>query len=175
MLSWSRAAPGCRAGQAPGKRIVVPGGPCQYYAVHQYFSVRRVWGASGVYRFLIFAPPTPPQNLIAGILSAHVRCNLAHSGLLYRHYRVQKLRWGTDDAFPRSCPVENLEAQDTPAKNRLPSSMPQRICFANSAFDIIIRQMGGCNCLKSIQTTRFNCQLWHWEPERQPLAGHLAR
>ena len=27
-----------------------------------------------MYKFLIFAPPTPPRNLIAGILSAHVRC-----------------------------------------------------------------------------------------------------
>ena len=50
------------------------GGPYQYYAVHQYSVVCRVWGASGVYKFLTFAPPTPPQNLIAGILSAHVRC-----------------------------------------------------------------------------------------------------
>ena len=62
------------------KRIVVPGGPYQYYAVHQYSVVRRVWGASGVYKFLIFAPPTPPQNLIAGILSAHVRCILGAEG-----------------------------------------------------------------------------------------------
>ena len=51
-----------------------PGGPYQYWAVHQYFVVRRVWGASGVAGFLIFAPPTPPQDLIAGILSTHVRC-----------------------------------------------------------------------------------------------------
>ena len=47
------------------------------YAVHQYSAVRCVWGASGVYKFLIFAPPTPPQNLIARILSAHVRCRAA--------------------------------------------------------------------------------------------------
>ena len=57
------------------KRIVVPGGPCQYYAVHQYSVVRRVWGTSGVAGFLIFAPRTPPQDLIAGILSTHVRCS----------------------------------------------------------------------------------------------------
>ena len=63
--------------QAPAKRIVVPGGPCQYYAVHQYSVVRRVWGASGVYMFLIFAPPTPPQNLIARSLSTPVRCRAA--------------------------------------------------------------------------------------------------
>ena len=59
---------------ALAERIVVPGGPYQYYAVHQYSVVRRVWGASGVAGFLIFAPPTPPQDLIAGILSTHVRC-----------------------------------------------------------------------------------------------------
>ena len=59
---------------APAERIVVPGGPNQYYAVHQYSVVRRVWGASGVAGFLISAPPTPPQDLIAGILSTHVRC-----------------------------------------------------------------------------------------------------
>ena len=55
---------------------MVPGGPDQYCAVHQYSVVRRVWGASGVYKFLIFAPPTPPQNLIAEILSTHVRCSV---------------------------------------------------------------------------------------------------
>ena len=79
-LSWD--TPKCRAAcppppgsrQAPVKRIVVPGGPYQYYAVHQYSVVRRVWGPSGVCKFLIFASPTPPQNLIAGILSTHVRC-----------------------------------------------------------------------------------------------------
>ena len=78
----SRDTPKCRAAcppppcsrRAPVKRIVVPGGPYQYYAVHQYSVVRRVWGASGVYMFLIFAPPTPPQNLIARILSTPVRC-----------------------------------------------------------------------------------------------------
>ena len=73
--SWSRVAPKCRLGQALAKRIVVPGGPYQYYAVHQYSVVRRVWGASGVCKFLVFAPPTPPQALIARLLSTHVRCN----------------------------------------------------------------------------------------------------
>ena len=38
--------------------------------------VRRAQGPSGVYKFLIFAPPTQPQNLIAGILSVHVRCSM---------------------------------------------------------------------------------------------------
>ena len=51
-----------------------PGGPYQYCAVHQYSVVRRVWGASGVYMFLFFAPPTPPQNLVAALLSTPVRC-----------------------------------------------------------------------------------------------------
>ena len=62
--------------RALAKRIVAPGGPFQYCAVHQYSVVRRVWGASGVAGFLIFAPPTPPQDLVAGILSTHVRCSL---------------------------------------------------------------------------------------------------
>ena len=53
---------------------MVPGGPYQYYAVHQYSVVRRVWGASAMAMFLIFAPPTAPQNLIARILSTPVRC-----------------------------------------------------------------------------------------------------
>ena len=80
VLSRSRAAPKCRAGwpwpwphEAAG-RIVVPGGPYQYYVVHQYSAVRRVWGASGVYMFLFFAPPTPPHNLMAALLSTPVRC-----------------------------------------------------------------------------------------------------
>ena len=59
---------------ALAKRIVVPGGPGQYCAVQQYSVVRRIWGAGGVAGFLIFAPPTPPQNLIAEILSTPVRC-----------------------------------------------------------------------------------------------------
>ena len=69
MYSW--LAP---SSQPPARRIFVPGGPYPYYALHQYCVVRRVWGASGVYKFLIFVPPTPPQDLIAGILSTHVRC-----------------------------------------------------------------------------------------------------
>ena len=80
VLSRSRAAPKCRAGwpwpwphEAAG-RIVVPGGPYQYYVVHQYSAVRRVWGASGVCVFLFFAPPTPPHNLMAALLSTPVRC-----------------------------------------------------------------------------------------------------
>ena len=80
VLSRSRAAPKCRAGwpwpwphEAAG-RIVVPGGPYQYYVVHQYSAVRRAWGASGVCMFLFFAPPTPPQNLVAALLSTPVRC-----------------------------------------------------------------------------------------------------
>ena len=60
--------------RALANRIVAPGGPCQYCAVHQYSVVRRVWGTSGVAGFLIFAPPTPPEDLVAGILSTHVRC-----------------------------------------------------------------------------------------------------
>ena len=77
-LHRSRTWPGPWA--APAERTEAPpGGPYQYYAVHQYSIVRRVWGASGVAGFLIFAPPTPPQDLIAGILSTHVRCR-AHRG-----------------------------------------------------------------------------------------------
>ena len=53
-----------------------PGGPYQYCAVHRYSVVRRVWGASGVYKFLIFAPPTPPQRLVAALLSTPVRCSM---------------------------------------------------------------------------------------------------
>ena len=65
-------------GPGRAKRAAVPGGSCQYYAVQQYCVVRRVWGASGVAGFLIFAPPalTPPQNLIAEILSTPVRCRV---------------------------------------------------------------------------------------------------
>jgi len=71
--AWGReGGPWPQAGRS-GPRS--PAGPVSsYYAVHQYSAVRRVWGASGVAGFLIFAPPTPPQNLIAGILSTHVRC-----------------------------------------------------------------------------------------------------
>jgi hypothetical protein len=65
---------------ALAKRIVVPGGPDQYCAVQQYSVVRRIWGASGVAGFLIFAPPTPPQNLIAEILSTPVRCSHQRGG-----------------------------------------------------------------------------------------------
>ena len=72
--AWGReGGPWPQAGRS-GPRS--PAGPVSsYYAVHQYSAVRRVWGASGVAGFLIFAPPTPPQNLIAGILSTPVRCN----------------------------------------------------------------------------------------------------
>ena len=41
-LPW--AALGRVMPPGPVNPIVVPGGSCQYYAVHQYSVVRRVWG-----------------------------------------------------------------------------------------------------------------------------------
>ena len=83
VFSSSRDAPRCRAGWPPLLEVTgtrqseswPPGGPCQYCAVHPYSVVRRVWGASAMDMFLIFAPPTAPQNLIARILSTPVRCS----------------------------------------------------------------------------------------------------
>jgi hypothetical protein len=65
--------PGSR--QAPANRIVVPGGPYQYYAVHQYSVVRRVWGPGGLPVFLNFGASRPPRNLVDVILTAPVRCS----------------------------------------------------------------------------------------------------
>ena len=86
LFSSSWDAPECTASwpslkqPGPGEaNRCPPSGPYQYCAVHQYSVVRRVWGASGVAGFLIFAPPTPPQDLIAGILSTHVRCLASNS------------------------------------------------------------------------------------------------
>ena len=44
--------------------IVAPGGLWQYYAMHQYSVVRRVWGRGGVAIFLIFGASTPPRILM---------------------------------------------------------------------------------------------------------------
>ena len=56
------------------ERIVIPGGPWQYYAVHQYSAVRRVWGPGGLPVFLNFGASRPPRNLMDVILTAPVRC-----------------------------------------------------------------------------------------------------
>ena len=73
-----REGHGPRPGEAGrGPRRVLSVQTMQY---QQCSAVRRVWGASGVAGFLIFAPPTPPQNLIAGILSTHVRCTVRLRG-----------------------------------------------------------------------------------------------
>ena len=54
--------------------MVLPGGPWQYYAVHQYPIVRRVWGPGGLPVFLIFGASRPLHNLMAVILTTPVRC-----------------------------------------------------------------------------------------------------
>ena len=56
------------------KRIVVLGGPYQYYAVHQYSVVRRVWGPGGLPVFLNFGASRPPRNRMDVILTTPVRC-----------------------------------------------------------------------------------------------------
>ena len=56
------------------KQIVVPGGPWEYYAAHQYSVVRRVWGTGGLPVFLNFGASRPPRNLVDVILTAPVRC-----------------------------------------------------------------------------------------------------
>ena len=60
--------------QPPAKRIGVPQWALSVLCSTTVLRSTSCLGASGVYKFLIFAPPTPPQDLIAGILSTHVRC-----------------------------------------------------------------------------------------------------
>ena len=105
-LHRSRTWPGPWA--APAERTEAPpGGPYQYYAVHQYSIVRRVWGAGGVAGFLIFAPPTPPQDLIAGILSTHVRCILSAAMVPINSY-IFYLRHVSQLSLPSHGPQCNI-------------------------------------------------------------------
>ena len=64
-----------RDNKPPTEQVVVPGGPWQYYAVHQYSVVRRVWGPGGLPVFLIFGASRPLRNLMDVILTTPVRCN----------------------------------------------------------------------------------------------------
>ena len=99
VLSRSRAAPKCRAGwpcpwpwphEAVGK-IAVPGGPYQYYVVHQYSAVRRAWGPGGVAIFLNRSAYTPLRSLMGVLLTTPVRCTIG--------MRLHRGRDGYDYSF----------------------------------------------------------------------------
>ena len=64
---------GAQVGPSAANRVP-PGGPYQYYAIHQYSVVRRVWGPGGIPVFLNFGASRPPRNLMDVILTTPVRC-----------------------------------------------------------------------------------------------------
>ena len=145
VLSWSRAAPKCRPGQArPAERIVFPGKAYQHYAVYRYSVVRRVWGPGALAVFLISAAtraggilsPESYQRMFAVVSPQLAVQAKSASSLLSELPQVASLPSPTGGLNPASScwkpsPMECLVASsEVTAGGNILSESKQRDCFS---------------------------------------------